>query len=137
MLYEIRKVYKKIKYRLLIRILDISNAKDLSVADVLFLEFLSVIETDITIQDFARQIKMPPSSLSYTLNSLEKKGYIERVQNKDDKRKFTIKISPKYEKELFKEEKYIRMLALRLKADIPIENQDTYKTIIMHIDDEI
>lgn len=52
----------------------------------------------IPINDLARRTLLRKSTLSELLDNLEERGYIERVQSQEDRRKFLVKITEKTQK---------------------------------------
>ena len=49
-----------------------------------------------TINEFASFIKISSPNAAYKINSLEKKGYLKRVQSKTDKREHYLEVTQKY-----------------------------------------
>ncbi len=49
-----------------------------------------------TINEFASFLHISPSNAAYKVNSLVKKGYVDRVQSPDDRREYHLKVTQKY-----------------------------------------
>lgn len=49
-----------------------------------------------TINEFASFLHISPSNAAYKVNSLVKKGYIDRVQSSSDRREYNLRVTKKY-----------------------------------------
>ena len=49
-----------------------------------------------TVHEFAEFINISPPNAAYKVNSLIKKGYIEKIRSEDDKREYHLKVTDKY-----------------------------------------
>ena len=49
-----------------------------------------------TVNEFASFMRISPPNAAYKVNSLVKKGYIRKVQSREDKREYHLEVTPKY-----------------------------------------
>jgi len=49
-----------------------------------------------TVNEFATFMKISPPNAAYKVNSLVKKGYINKVQSLNDRREYYLEVTPKY-----------------------------------------
>ena len=49
-----------------------------------------------TVNEFATFMRISPPNAAYKVNSLVKKGYIRKVQSREDKREYHLEVTPKY-----------------------------------------
>lgn len=49
-----------------------------------------------TINEFASFLHISPSNAAYKVNSLVKKGYVDRVQSPEDRREYHLRVTQKY-----------------------------------------
>ena len=51
---------------------------------------------DPTVNEFATFMQISPPNAAYKVNSLVKKGYIQKVQSSEDKREYHLRVTQKY-----------------------------------------
>lgn len=49
-----------------------------------------------TVNEFATFMRISPPNAAYKVNSLVKKGYIRKIQSREDKREYHLEVTPKY-----------------------------------------
>ena len=49
-----------------------------------------------TVNEFATFMRISPPNAAYKVNSLVKKGYIEKIQSPEDRREYHLKVTQKY-----------------------------------------
>ena len=86
-----------------------------------------------TIQEFANFIGISSPNATYKVNSLIKKGYVEKVQSDTDKREFYLDVTEKFYRYYNINEKYLDIVEERLKKELSEEEfkmfNDTLKKI--------
>lgn len=85
---------------------------------------------EVTANDIGKYIHSNKSSLSKVLNNLEKNGYIERIEDKNDTRKKIIKLTNKSLKIVDTLDKDASELSELLMVGIKKEEYDTFKRVL-------
>ncbi|MBQ3180429.1 MAG: MarR family transcriptional regulator, partial [Firmicutes bacterium] len=67
----------------------------LSTVETFCVEIIHALQ-EPTVQEFASFINISPPNAAYKVNSLIKKGYIEKVQSENDRREYHLKVTDKY-----------------------------------------
>ena len=68
-----------------------------------------------TIGEFASFIQISSPNAAYKVNSLIKKGYLEKVQSEDDKREYHLAVTDKYRDYYNLSTNYVKKIATRMK----------------------
>lgn len=90
-------VYNKFKlhfYKKLFERLD-DRETSLTTVETFCMETIYAME-EPTVNEFASFLGISTPNAAYKVNSLVKKGYIEKIQSEDDKREFHLKPTKKY-----------------------------------------
>ena len=86
-----------------------------------------------TIQEFANFIGISAPNATYKVNSLIKKGYVEKVQSETDKREFYLDVTEKYYRYYNINEKYLDIVEQRLKDSLTEEEFDMFNNTLKKI----
>ena len=92
-----RSVFDKIELRFFRKIFDLVRERDgsLSAMEAFSLEVIKILGTP-TVGQFADFLKISQSNATYKVNSLIKKGYLERQNSPVDRREYHLVLSEKY-----------------------------------------
>lgn len=72
-----------------------SRETSLSAVEVFCVEIIHAMN-EPTINEFAKSIQVSSPNAAYKVNSLIRKGYIEKVQSETDKREYHLRVTKKY-----------------------------------------
>ncbi|MCR5226412.1 MAG: MarR family winged helix-turn-helix transcriptional regulator [Eubacterium sp.] len=86
-----------------------------------------------TIQEFANFIGISSPNATYKVNSLIKKGYVEKVQSDTDKREFYLDVTDKFYRYYNINEKYLDIVEERLKKDLSKEEFEMFNNTLKKI----
>ena len=90
-----------------------------------------------TINEFANFIGISSPNATYKVNSLIKKGYVEKVQSETDKREFHLKVTDRYFKYWNLSEKYFEIVEGRMKNALSEEEYEFFNSIMKKVSDEL
>ena len=92
-----RSVFDKFELRFFRKIFDLVRERDgsLSAMEAFSLEVIKILGTP-TVGQFADFLKISQSNATYKVNSLIKKGYLERQNSPVDRREYHLVLSEKY-----------------------------------------
>ena len=90
-----------------------------------------------TINEFANFIGISSPNATYKVNSLIKKGYVEKVQSATDKREYHLKVTDRYYKYWNLSEKYFNIVEGRMKNALSDEEYEFFKKIMKKVSDEL
>lgn len=90
-------VYAKFKIHFYQDIFTIIQERDtsLSTVEVFCVEIIHALKNP-TVNEFASFINISAPNAAYKVNSLIKKGYLQKVQSEDDKREYHLLVTEKY-----------------------------------------
>lgn len=110
------------------------NARELSLTttEVYCVEIIHSLGKP-TIQEFANYIGISSPNATYKVNSLIKKGYLQKVQSDTDKREFYLDVTDKFYKYYNINEKYLEIVEDRLKEDLSEEEFNMFNDILKKI----
>ena len=93
------KVYSKFKLQFYRSVFDLVRERDgsLSAMEAFSLEVIELLG-EPTVGQFAEFLNISQSNATYKVNSLIKKGYLERLNSTTDRREYYLKLSDKYYK---------------------------------------
>ena len=86
-----------------------------------------------TIQEFANFIGISSPNATYKVNSLIKKGYVEKVQSDTDKREFYLDVTDKFYRYYNINEKYLDIVEERLKKELSKEEFEMFNNTLKKI----
>ena len=89
-----------------------------------------------TIQEFANFIGISSPNATYKVNSLIKKGYVQKVQSETDKREFHLQVTERYYKYWNLSEKYFDIVENRIKNSLSEEEYEFFNKIMKKVSDE-
>ena len=94
-----RSVYDKFKLQFYRRVFDLVRERDgsLSAMEAFALEVIEMLGRP-TVGQFAEFLNISQSNATYKVNSLIKKGYVERLNSTEDRREYFLVLSDKYYK---------------------------------------
>ena len=90
-----------------------------------------------TINEFANFIGISSPNATYKVNSLIKKGYVEKVQSETDKREYHLKVTDKFFKYWNLSEKYFEIVEGRMKNALSEEEYEFFNSIMKKVSDEL
>ncbi len=91
-------------------------------------------ERGTPVTKIAPRMGMEPNSLSRLLNSLEKRGFVTRVRDREDKRKVYVRLTEEgQEKRTYAFER-VTELNNKILADLAPEKVDTFFEVIEHVE---
>ena len=110
------------------------NARELSLTttEVYCVEIIHSLGKP-TIQEFANYIGISSPNATYKVNSLIKKGYLQKVQSDTDKREFYLDVTDKFYKYYNINEKYLEIVEDRLKEELSEEEFNMFNDILKKI----
>ena len=127
-------VYSKFRIHYYRDVFHRINSRELSLTttDVYCVEIIHSLNKP-TIQEFANFIGISSPNATYKVNSLIKKGYVEKVQSDTDKREFYLDVTEKFYRYYNINERYLDIVEERLKKELSEEEfkmfNDTLKKI--------
>ena len=127
-------VYSKFRIHYYRDVFHRINSRELSLTttEVYCVEIIHSLNKP-TIQEFANFIGISSPNATYKVNSLIKKGYVEKVQSDTDKREFYLDVTEQFYRYYNINEKYLDIVEERLKKELSEEEfkmfNDTLKKI--------
>lgn len=90
-----------------------------------------------TINEFASFLKISPPNAAYKVNSLIKKGYLEKRQSENDKREFHLDVTQKYMDYYNISNQYVSLVMGRIDERFSPEQHDLFEHMLTVIRDEL
>ena len=90
-----------------------------------------------TINEFANFIGISSPNATYKVNNLIKKGYVNKVRSKEDKREYHLEVTNKYLEYYNISYKYVELVVNRLKERLSDEEQHQLKDILQIMSNEL
>ncbi len=90
-----------------------------------------------TVNEFASFIQISPPNAAYKINNLIKKGYVEKIRSKKDRREYYLKPTQKYLDYYNVSSRYLRMVLERLEARLPGPDQEKLHEILNILSHEL
>ena len=124
--YYYRDVFKRIQSREL----------SLTTTEAYCIEVIGALGTP-TINEFADFIGISAPNATYKVNSLIRKGYLQKVQSGTDKREFHLQVTEKYYKYWNINKKYMDIVEGRLKQRLSKEEFELFNRIMRMVSTEM
>lgn len=131
-------VYTKFKMGLYSKIFNQDvNAEDaLTAIEVLCVELIYALGRP-TINEFATFAQLSAPNAAYKVNSLVKKGYVNKIQSEKDKREYHLEVTDKYMKTYGVTYDYIGTVMKRIRERFSPEEVEELEEILGVLDTEL
>ena len=131
-------VYDKFKLQFYRRVFDIVREREgsLSAMEAFALEVIKMLGNP-TISQFADFLNISQSNATYKVNSLMKKGYLERQNSTSDRREYHLVLSEKYHKYMALMSSYEQTVIERIKERFSPEDAQKLDEILNIISTEL
>lgn len=131
-------VYRKFRIRYYRDVFHRINSRELtlSATEVYCVEIIAALGRP-TINEFASFIDISSPNATYKVNTLIRKGYVEKVQSDSDKREYNLMVTDKYYKYYNISKKYMDIIEDRLENTLTREEFETFNNILVKISDEL
>ena len=90
-----------------------------------------------TINEFASFMRISPPNAAYKVNSLIRKGYVRKVQSREDKREYHLEVTRKYQDYYNISSSYIETVVGRMRQRFTPEDQAKLTEILRVITNEL
>lgn len=131
-------VYMKFKLHFYREIFGTFSSREatLTTVETFCMEVIYAMECP-TINEFASFIRISPPNAAYKVNNLIKKGYVEKIQSKKDKREYYLRPTQKYLDYYDISSSYLRQVLSRLTTRLPEPDQDKLHEILNIMSNEL
>ena len=131
-------VYNKFKLQFYRGLFDQVRERDgsLSAMEAFSLEVIGILG-EPTVGQFADFLNISQSNATYKVNSLIKKGYIERLNSTVDRREYHLKLSEKYYNYINLMDAYQREVIKRIEERFPKEDVEKFEEILKVMSKEL
>lgn len=86
-----------------------------------------------TISELTNFLEISQPNTAYKVASLVKKGYVVKVQSKDDKREFYLELTDKFQKYQTIKNEYIHTVINRMETELPKKDLDKFEEILNRV----
>jgi DNA-binding MarR family transcriptional regulator len=131
-------VYDKFKLQFYRRIFDLVRERDgsLSAMEAFSLEIIRMLNQP-TVSQFADFLNISQSNATYKVNSLIKKGYLERQNSQVDRREYHLILSEKFYRYMELLTSYEQQVVQRMKERFSREDAEKLNEMLCVISDEL
>lgn len=131
-------VYDKFKLQFYRRVFDQVRERDgsLSAMEAFSLEVIFMLDKP-TVGQFADFLKISQSNATYKVNSLMKKGYLERLNSTTDRREYHLILSEKFYRYRALMSTYEHTVMQRIEQRIPPEDVQKFDEILQIMSNEL
>ena len=90
-----------------------------------------------TINEFASFMRISPPNAAYKINSLVRKGYIEKIRSQQDKREYHLQVTQKYKDYYNISSDYVRQVVERIRQRFSPEECEKLDQVLTIISQEL
>ena len=90
-----------------------------------------------TVSEFASFMKISPPNAAYKINSLVRKGYIEKIRSQQDKREYHLQVTQKYKDYYNISSDYVRQVVERIRQRFSPEECEKLDQVLTIISQEL
>ena len=132
------KVYDKFKLQFYRKVFELVRERDgsLSAMEAFSLEVIKMLDCP-TIGQFAEFLNISQSNATYKVNSLIKKGYLERENSQSDRREYHLVLSEKYYNYIGLLTSYQQVVMERVKERFPQDVIDRADKMLEIVSEEL
>ncbi len=134
----VAEVYNKFKLQFYRDVLSgIQNRElSLSTVEVFSVEIIAALGNP-TINEFAEYCHISSPNATYKINCLIQKGYVNKVQSKQDKREYKLEVTEKYYKYYAISQSYVAKVLERVKESSTDEEYGSFIRMFQKMSDEL
>lgn len=131
-------VYDKFKLQFYRKVFELVRERDgsLSAMEAFSLEVIKMLD-EPTVGQFADFLNISQSNATYKVNSLIKKGYLERENSQTDRREYHLVLSEKFHSYIGLLSSYENTVISRIKERFPEEDVQKFDEMLRVISDEL
>ena len=131
-------VYDKFKLQFYRRVFDLVRERDgsLSAMEAFSLEVIAMLDRP-TVGQFAEFLNISQSNATYKVNSLMKKGYLERHNSTTDRREYHLVLSEKFYRYQALLSNYEHTVMQRIEQRVPPEDVEKFDEILQIMSKEL
>lgn len=131
-------VYSKFKLHFYKKVFNRFQEREASLTTVetFCMEIIQALGTP-TVNEFASFVQISPPNAAYKVNSLIKKGYLNKVQSKNDRREYHLVATKKYQDYYNISYSYLSTVMNRIKERFPAEDVAKIEEMLTIISDEL
>lgn len=131
-------VYDKFKLEFYRGVFELVREREgsLSAMEAFSLEVIKMLD-EPTVGQFADFLNISQSNATYKVNSLIKKGYLDRQNSRTDRREYHLLLSEKYYNYMNLMSSYERKVMERIRARFPAEDVERFSDMLAVISGEL
>jgi DNA-binding MarR family transcriptional regulator len=131
-------IYMKFKIHFYQEIFKMTNARELSLTSTesLCVEIIHALGSP-TVNEFASFLQVSSPNAAYKVNSLIKKGYIEKIQSEEDKREYHLRVTQKYYDYFNLSQSYLTEVTKRAEEHFDAEELSKFDAMLGEISDKL
>ncbi len=135
---EFFKVYTKFKLHFYQKVFEKIQDKEacLTTVETFCMEIIYAAKGP-TVNEFAKIANLSSPNAAYKVNNLMKKGYLEKVQSKEDKREYHLYVTQKYLDYYNISYQYLDVVMNRLENRFTKEELETVKNVLKIMSEEL
>lgn len=122
--------YKEVFARFQDREASLTTVETFAMETILFLK-------EPTVNEFAAFMRISSPNAAYKINSLIRKGYVEKIRSEEDKREFHLKPTQKYMNYYSISMDYVHTVTQRLSSRVSQEEQAYLERILSLLSEEL
>ena len=109
---------------------------DMSVMEALAAEVIYALGNP-TVGEFAATVGLSAPNASYRVQSLVRKGYVEKIPSDIDRREYHLRVTDKFKKVYTINEEYIEVVAQRMRDRFSKEDIEKFKEMLTVVSEEL
>ncbi len=131
-------LYDKFRVDFYMRVFNRIGNEDttLTTVEALSMECIRVLGRP-TVQEYANMMGISAPNAAYKVNSLVEKGYIRKVQSKEDHREFFLEPTPKFTEYYKNESSYLDALTKRCEKRFSADELNHFSSMLSVIETEL
>jgi DNA-binding MarR family transcriptional regulator len=131
-------IYTKFKIHFYQEIFKMTHAREMSLTstEVFCVEIIHALGSP-TVNEFANFLQVSSPNAAYKVNSLMKKGYIEKIQSEEDKREYHLQVTQKYYDYFNMGQTYLTEVSQRAEEHFDTDEIQNLDRILEEISDKL
>lgn len=132
------RVYTKFKLHFYQKVFEKIQERETSLTTVeTFCMEIIYVANEPTVNEFAKIANLSSPNAAYKVNNLMKKGYLEKIQSKEDKREFHLRVTQKYLDYYNISYQYLNTVLTRLEERFTPEELEVVDRVLRVMDEEL
>ncbi|MGI6118139.1 MAG: MarR family transcriptional regulator [Bilifractor sp.] len=135
---ELNEIYNKFRLHFFMSVFSRFETREATLTTVESFSMEGIMSLgEPTVSEFARMMGISAPNAAYKINSLIQKGYVKKIQSKDDRREYHLRPTEKFMRYYNVNYDYLKKVAGRIRKRFSPEDYEKFESMLQIINTEL